>query len=104
MGENIAKARRKNCLTQETLAEKVGISTVYVSQIETATRRPALETLNKIAETLNTTVDILIRGYSLENGGDEIGIIIKDKNANELKYIANVLREMCNGIKDGKIV
>jgi len=45
LGRNIAKARTKNGLTQEQLAEKTDVSTVFISQIETSVRKPSLETV-----------------------------------------------------------
>ncbi|MEE1050096.1 MAG: helix-turn-helix transcriptional regulator [Clostridia bacterium] len=104
LGRNIAKARTRNYLTQENLAEKVDVSTVFISQIETAVRKPSLETLYKISVALNTTMDVLIRGYSEQNGYEEIATIIKGKNQDEIRYISNVLRELCNGIEDGKVI
>lgn len=104
LGKNIAKARNKNHLTQEQLAEKVDVSTVFISQLETAVRKPSLETIYKISIALNTTLDTLIGNISLESKYDEIANLLKDKNDVELLFITNVLREMCSQIKDGKLI
>ncbi len=104
MGKNIARIRNKNHLTQEQLAEKINISTVFVSQIETAVRKPSLETIHKISVALNTTIDSLIDNNKIQAKYDEFLTLLQDKNADEISFILNVLREICSNIKDGKII
>lgn len=104
MGKNITCIRNKNHLTQEQLAEKINISTVFVSQIETAVRKPSLETIHKISVALNTTIDSLIDNNKIQAKYDEFLTLLQDKNADEISFILNVLREICSNIKDGKII
>lgn len=104
MGRNIARIRNKNHLTQEQLAEKINISTVFVSQIETAVRKPSLETIHKISVALNTTIDSLIDNNKIQAKYDEFLTLLQDKNADEISFILNVLREICSNIKDGRII
>ncbi len=104
MGKNIAKIRNKNCMTQEQLAEKSNVSTVFISQIETAVRKPSLETIYKISLALNTTIDVLIGNESTQAKYDEILKLISRKNTSELSFISGLLREVCSNIEDGKII
>ncbi len=104
MGKNIAHIRNKNCMTQEQLAEKSNVSTVFISQIETAVRKPSLETIYKISLALNTTIDILIGNESTQAKYDEILKLISHKNTTELSFISGLLREVCSNIEDGKII
>ncbi len=55
IGLKIAYYRKLNGLTQEQLAEKIGISPGYLSQVETPTfvQPISLKTLFAIADTLN---------------------------------------------------
>lgn len=55
-------------LTQEKLAEKIGVSTVFVSQLESGSRAPGLETLVKLSQTLHVSLDLLVLGGA--PGGD----------------------------------
>ena len=103
MGKNIARIRNKNHLTQEQLAEKADVSTVFISQIETAVRKPSLETAYKIAIALNTTIDELIGNENLQNKYNEIAHLLKNKNTDELNFIIAILREICINIEDGQI-
>ena len=58
--ENIRKLRRENGLTQEQLAEKVGVSFQTVSRWETGVVYPDIELLPVLAELFETRVDELI--------------------------------------------
>ncbi len=51
--ENLKYYRKKSGLTQEKLAEKVGMSTSYIGDMEARERFPSAETIDKIAEALN---------------------------------------------------
>lgn len=104
MGRNIARIRNKNHLTQEQLAERINISTVFVSQIETAVRKPSLETIYKISTALNTTIDTLIGNDSLQTKYDEISKLLQNKNSDEISFITGIIREISSNLKDGKII
>lgn len=103
MGKNIAQIRNRNYLTQEQLAEKIDVSTVFISQIENAVRKPSLETIYKISSALNTTIDSLIGNDSIEVRCDEIARLLSDKNQAEISFITGVIREICMNLEDGKI-
>ena len=68
IGTRIRLARRDAGLTQEKLAEKIGVSTVFVSQLESGSRAPGLETLVKLSQTLHVSLDLLVLGGA--PGGD----------------------------------
>lgn len=52
LGKKIQRKRKDIDLTQEQLAEKVGISLTYMGFIEQGRYAPSLEVLNKIAKVL----------------------------------------------------
>ncbi len=52
LGARIREIRKKNKLTQEKLAELVGIGTPNISYIETGRFAPSMDTLEKISEAL----------------------------------------------------
>ncbi len=61
LGERI-KEQRKNCaMSQEKLAELVGVSRQAVTKWETDQSAPSTEKLFKLAEIFGTTVDLLIK-------------------------------------------
>ena len=59
LGQNIRKYRKHLGITQQELADRLGISLNFMGKIEVAFSKPSLETLIKIAEGLNITVSEL---------------------------------------------
>lgn len=55
MKNNIATIRKKRGLSQIQLAEKVGISHWWLSNIETGRRQPGLQLVLRLAEELGVT-------------------------------------------------
>ena len=60
IGENIRNFRKKNDLTQEELADRLGVTYQSVSRWENGTTYPDLELLPAISELLSVTVDELL--------------------------------------------
>ena len=60
LGSRVRAARRKNGLTQEKLAEKVGISPSFLGHIERGTRVASLETLVALCNELQVTPEYLL--------------------------------------------
>ena len=60
MGQILRERREEYCLTQERLAEFVGIPPALYGQIERGERRVELETLVRLAEALRLSVDLLV--------------------------------------------
>lgn len=58
--EKIVLYRKKNGLSQEALAEKIGVSRQAVSKWETGDALPEVTKLKSLAETFNVTVDFLL--------------------------------------------
>ena len=59
-GANVAAARKKRGMTQEELADKLGISQAMINYIESGKKKPSLETALTIAKVFGTTVDNLM--------------------------------------------
>lgn len=58
LGKKIQKRRREIGLTQEGLADKVGVSRAYMGYIEQGRNAPSLGVLEKIARVLKTSINI----------------------------------------------
>jgi transcriptional regulator with XRE-family HTH domain len=61
LGKNIKYYRKSLNITQQELADKLGISLNFMGKIEVAFSKPSLETLIKIADGFNITVSDLCR-------------------------------------------
>ena len=60
VGKYIKKYRKKKNMSQEKLAEILGLSVPYVSMMEGSQKYPALETLINLANALDVTTDQLL--------------------------------------------
>ena len=61
LGERIRRQRQHLKLTQEQLAELIGVSHSYVGHIERGTRKASLETLVLLCKQLNVSADFLLQ-------------------------------------------
>lgn len=52
VGERVRKARKERDLTQEKLADMIGVSSTYIGFIEQGQRVPSIKTADKIARVL----------------------------------------------------
>ena len=59
-GQRIKELRQRLDWSQETLAERAGLDTTYVSGIERGQRNPGLNTLNRLARALGVTLPALL--------------------------------------------
>ena len=60
-GNHIRACRERAGLTQEALAQQIGCTQSYISQIEAPDARPTLGTLQKVAEALGCPIAELVR-------------------------------------------
>ena len=60
IGKRVKASRILRQMTQAELAEKTGMSDVYISRIETGVRSPSLSSLLKIALVLSISLDSLV--------------------------------------------
>ena len=60
LARNLQKVRKEKNLTQEQLAEKVGVSLTYIGYLELGYNIPNMHMLQKIAEVLGVKVKDLI--------------------------------------------
>jgi transcriptional regulator with XRE-family HTH domain len=53
IGKKIREARKKKNLTQEQLAEIIGVTSTYIGFVEQGQRVPSIKTADKISRALN---------------------------------------------------
>ena len=93
IGHCIRQERIRNRLSQENLAELTNSSPQYISHIETARKKPSLEMLVKIANTLQISVDFLIAEnltISQHKHDAEFSSILKDCSNYERRVILDI--------------
>lgn len=63
LGHAVWSTRKKAGITQEKLAEKADLSTVFISRIERGVESPSVDNLVKIAKALRVKVTDLVRDF-----------------------------------------
>lgn len=95
IGERIKKARKSVGMTQELLAEGLGVSIGYVSQVERGITKISLDLLGKISGILNCDIASLVTesatNYS-EYRESELLSEIRKLNGKKKKFILEVIK------------
>lgn len=98
MGQRLKGLRDERGLTQERLAEELGISKSTIGMYETDKREPGFETLEAIADYFNVDMDYLLGKSNVKNMyqlltqiGGTLAISDSDPQINELLGYANQL-------------
>jgi len=93
LGRNIKQERIHQNMTQEQLSEKVGISAVFLSQIENNRKVPSLETVYKIASCLGITMEKVFQGdyVSTPNIDQRIEVLLRDKSEREKQVLFDIM-------------
>lgn len=79
-GENLRNVRKKKNITQEDLAEVLGVSRQAISKWESDNGYPETEKLLVISEVLNISIDSLLNGSSTLDVKQEIAESVKASN------------------------
>lgn len=93
LGENIKNLRKENKISQEELAEKLGVSRQSISLWENEQTQPTIENIIAISEVFGiATDDILKTKTAVEADGDSVDnvlpeITLKKKKIFKLKYL-----------------
>lgn len=97
LGLRIKEFRERNKLTQENLAEQVGIDSKHLSRIENGRNFPSLDTLEKLVLNLNISFQDLFQFDYVENR-DYMIEAIKTKILNmtdeKLKFVYKMIKEL----------
>lgn len=89
LNENIRNNRKRMSLTQEQLAEAMGVSVATVSKWESGSVSPDIGMLAELAEFFQTSVDVLI-GYQWEKRSADQCVEYMKKLCNEREYEAAI--------------
>jgi len=102
-GQKLKQIRKAKALTQEQLAEITGINEKHISKIETGVYFPTYNTLSKILQALNLSVEDV--GLSSDNENNSIfyikslQILNSAKSENELEYYFSFLNQAQKGLE-----
>ena len=98
LGARIKEERLRNRLTQEQLAEQVGVTTAFIGHIERAERSLSLETLVRISIALGVTIDYLTSDFVKPQSDDvfieELQSLLADKTNQQKQAVLDVVRAL----------
>jgi len=93
--KNLRKYRKEAKLTQEKLAEKCGTDHRYIGQIETGSRCPSLDYVEKIASALN------VEPYLLFFEGNKESLTLNTEQKQQLKsMLFETFSKMCTALDE----
>lgn len=95
IGQRIRKFRKAHQLSQEDLAEKIGISTTHMSHIETGNTKLSLPVLVAIAAALDVRTDDLL--FDRAEAGrntvmEELLSSLGDCSAQQVKVLSDIVK------------
>lgn len=94
IGQRIRKIRKARGLSQEQLAEAVGISTTHMSHIETANTKLSLQVFVDLAAALEVQTDVLLYDNpkaTVSSVTKEVTAVLNRCSAKEARIIADVV-------------
>lgn len=106
VGQRIKQCRRNKNLTQEKLAEMIGVSPHYIYEIERGLKTMSIQTLSKITIHLNVSADYLLFGDDRsdntavsKNEADSLDNLIHDLPASKRENLEQILSFLLPYIK-----
>ncbi len=95
IGQRIRRFRKAHDMSQETLAERVGISTTHMSHIETGNTKLSLSVLVQLATVLEVRTDDLLFDYTdtrITEMTNEIVEILEGCTPQQLRFMKDMIR------------
>lgn len=102
IGKRIRKARRDRQMTQEQLAEIIGVGTTHISHIETGNTIASMKLFVAIVDALEVSADDLLRDNLARAKEAFIGEIFEelgDCSEEEVRFMADMIRAMKTGLR-----
>ncbi|MPM03035.1 hypothetical protein SDC9_49294 [bioreactor metagenome] len=93
IGMRIKELRLEQRMTQADLAEKIDMSVTYMSHIETAQRKASLESLLRITNALEVTMDRLLNGNQTSDPAEyliDLAVLLEDCTSTEKRIIYQI--------------
>jgi transcriptional regulator with XRE-family HTH domain len=98
LGQRVAAQRKLAGLTQEELAEKVGVAPETISRLERGASVPSLASIEKIAHVLNVEMPVLFqfreRETPKDRALDRLLAVVRKRPAEDVEVVADVASRM----------
>lgn len=97
IGKRIKETREINNLTQEELAERADLSKVFIAYIEIGKRKPSLESIVKISQALDTSIDNILISNTIPTDKDyqlDLSLLLIDCTNYEKRIIIDTIKSL----------
>ena len=105
IGKRIKLERNRLELTQAELAEKANITTAFVGQIERGETKLSLETLVNIANSLDVSIDYILRENVPLNSSSvihEMLLLLKNRPIKDIKLLIDLAKALFESLDKNK--
>jgi transcriptional regulator with XRE-family HTH domain len=95
--QQLAALRKQHSLTQQALAERVGIHVVQLRRYEAGTSQPTLDVIRKLATALSVSADLLLFGKDERGPDDDLRLqfeAVSRFDAEEKQVVRSLLEGM----------
>ena len=101
IGQTIAKYRQQAGLTQEQLAEKLGVGNETVSRIERGVILPSLVRLSDIADQLNCRTEELFadKTFAKQDRHTHLARLLDDLDHNDREWLVAMVEQMVEKLR-----
>ncbi len=96
MGLRIMVRRKALRMTQEELAEKLGVSTQMISNLELGKKAIRPENLAKVCAVLGLSADFILTGINTKTAVDAVAEKLTRLTAEELQMVSDIIDYMNN--------
>ena len=96
MGQRIMVRRKSLRMTQEELAEKLGVSTQMISNLELGKKAIRPENLAKVCSVLELSADFILTGTNTKTAVDAVAEKLIQLTAEELQMVNEMIDYMNN--------
>ncbi|AEE17288.1 helix-turn-helix domain-containing protein [Treponema brennaborense] len=98
IGRRIKKYRWESNISQEELADAVGVSTTHMSHIETGGTKLSLGVFVKIADALQISADLLLNGDRATSKLSEIDELFSASDERQSRILLEITRAAKNAL------
>lgn len=96
MGQRIMVRRKSLRMTQEELAEKLGVSTQMISNLELGKKAIRPDNLARVCDVLSLSADFVLTGSNTNTAVDTVAKKLILLTAEELKLVSDMIDYMNN--------
>lgn len=97
VGQNIQRFRKSAGMTQAQLAEKINVSTAFISRLERGEKGMSLNVLESLADAFQVSYDALMRKPDFWTGKETVLVLLEGRSKAYIAWVERILRACGEG-------